>query len=68
MLKKIQRVDYSGYYNYSPPVIDGAVNTDEISSIREANPDRLSGPFVCLKMRNGEEIIARGVPGDFITE
>lgn len=64
-LKMVRAQDWSGNFAYAPPLVETALNTDEIISVMPCD-SRGSGPWVKVKMRDGQTFTCQGTPQDFI--
>jgi len=56
--------NWSGSFEFAPPLVEKAVNLDEVSTVQQCD-SRGAGPWVRVRMKNGEVFIAQGSPKDF---
>ena len=67
MLMKAQYQDWSGSFAYAPPLRDIALSTEDIISVKPTE-SRGSGPWVTVKMRDGQVFTCKGTVDDFIVK
>jgi hypothetical protein len=65
MLKNAEYQDWSGNFSYAPPLRDIVLNTDDIITVKPTE-SRGSGPWVSVKMRDGQVLTCKGTVDDFL--
>jgi hypothetical protein len=65
MIKVFKAQDWNASFAYAPPLVDKAVNLDEVSTAQVCD-SRGEGPWMNVRMRNGESFIAQGRPQDLV--
>jgi hypothetical protein len=65
MLVKARYQDWDGNFSYAPPLCDVALNTDDIITVKPTE-SRGSGPWVSVKMRDGQTLTCKGTVDDFL--
>lgn len=65
MLKRVERLDWSGNYGYAPPRDFAVINLDHVVSVTVTEA-RGCGPFVLVKLVDGMSMTCVGTPDDFL--